>query len=204
MEEHRWINWKDVLQRNDSRKEFDPTLTYHELIVPTTENLKNSYILNLCIKNSLPVLFVGPTGTGKSVLVQRFLRSLPSEAYTTAFMCFSAKTTAAQTQELIDSRLEKRGRKVMAPPFGKKCVIFIDDLNMPALERYGAQPPIELLRQWMDHKGWFDTKEKEKQFKELIDLIFISAMGPPGGGKNPITPRYLRHFNLISINNFEE
>lgn len=56
----------------------------------------------------------------------------------------------------------------------------------------------------MDHKGWYDTKEKEKTFKELIDIIFVTAMGPPGGGKNPITPRYLRHFNLIAINNFEE
>ncbi len=83
-----------MLDKHDS-KEFDPALTYHELIVPTTENLKNSYMLNLCVKNSMPVLFVGPTGTGKSVSVLKYLRSLPFETWSTTSICFSSKTSAS-------------------------------------------------------------------------------------------------------------
>jgi dynein heavy chain, axonemal len=85
-----------------------------------------------------------------------------------------------------------------------RAVIFIDDLNMPVKEKYGAQPPIEILRQFMDQGGWYDLKDNKHPFRQFIDTMCIAAMGPPGGGKSFITPRFQRHFNVVAFAFFEE
>lgn len=67
---------------------------------------------------------------------------------------------------------------------------------MPKKEPFGAQPPIELVRQYLDYKGWYNRKELS--FMRLEDVILLSSMGPPGGGRTFITNRLVRHFNVIA------
>jgi hypothetical protein len=76
-----------------------------------------------------------------------------------------------------------------APP-GKKVVFFIDDVNMPAREKYGAQPPIELLRQFQDYRGMYDRKQLF--WRDIEDVTLCAACGPPGGGRQEVSPRCAR------------
>jgi dynein heavy chain len=194
-----WANWFDTV------KEYtvDIKRSFNEIVVPTLDSIRMKYLVSLMLTSGKHVLTPGPTGTGKSVNTAEMLTyELPGE-YQTLVMTFSAQTSANQTQDYLDEKMEKRRKGVYGPPVGKKFVIFVDDLNMPKKETYGAQPPLELLRQFLGHHGWYDRKSKEKPFLRIEDCLLVAAMGPPGGGKAVITARVQRLFNIMTYTDLQ-
>lgn len=196
-EERRWVAWTDRLVAFTERVTED---NISEIIVPTADVARYKYINRFLLENSFHTLCVGPTGTGKTVLLNQLLMHEMPKEFTPIFFTFSARTSANQTQDLIFSKFEVRRRaspQIWGAPVNKKFVVMIDDMNMPLKEQYGAQPPIEILRQYMDYAGWYDRRTRE--FFNIVDVLFVGAMGPPGGGRNKISNRFLRHFNQIAF-----
>ncbi|XP_049878805.1 dynein axonemal heavy chain 1-like [Pectinophora gossypiella] len=193
-----WYNWMANLQPYV----VDPEWNFSDIEVPTLDNVRSAAILGYKVANYNHVICVGGTGTGKTVTITSKLTRGLHKKFICEFIVFSARTSANQTQDVIDSKLDRRKRGVFGPPPTKRQVFFIDDLNMPALEVYGAQPPIELLRQFMDFSGWYD-RTNIGDFRTLVDVGIVAAMGPPGGGRNPVTMRLMRHFHYISFTEME-
>lgn len=67
----------------------------------------------------------------------------------------------------MESRTEKRTKGEFLPVGGKRLLCFLDDLNMPANDLFGSQPPLELLRLWIDYGFWFDHQKQTKKFVKV-------------------------------------
>ncbi|CAH1159888.1 unnamed protein product [Phaedon cochleariae] len=192
-----WKYWPEVVRA----ERVDECKNILQALIPTVDTARYMYLVDMHIRYKKPLLLMGPTGTGKSFYIQDILlNQLDKVSYEPAFITFTVNISANQTQDLVISKLNKRKRGHYGPPKGKTTILFIDDVNMPIKEQYGAQPPLELLRQFFDHKNWYDLKTTEAIY--LHDVLFLGAMGIVGGSRQEIYPRFLRHFSIFSINEF--
>ena len=119
LEMGKWQAWKD---RIDAKPVIDKEAKFTEIIVPTVDTCRYAWILELLVLRQHPILFVGPTGTGKSAYTTTKLMLGMPEEYTFMTVAFSARTSANQTQDIIDGKLDKRRKGIFGPPAQKKMV----------------------------------------------------------------------------------
>ncbi|KAJ3032226.1 Dynein heavy chain 6, axonemal [Rhizophlyctis rosea] len=190
-----FVVWDDLVPAF----KYSGDIPYFQMMVPTADTVKYEYLLDALVSNGYQTLFTGSTGVGKSIVVQNLLnKQCKPKGWVPVVLNFSAQTNSMQTQQYMELKLEKKRKNISGAPTGSnKIILFVDDLNMPKLDTYGSQPPIELIRQYLDFGGFYDREKL--QWKVVQDIEIVAACAPPGGGRNNVTPRFLRHFNMLNI-----
>uniref|UniRef100_A0A8W4FHF7 Dynein axonemal heavy chain 17 n=1 Tax=Sus scrofa TaxID=9823 RepID=A0A8W4FHF7_PIG len=176
--------------------ELDPDVPLQASLVHTTETVRIRYFLDLLMEKSRPVMLVGNAGTGKSVLMGDKLDSLSTDEYLVQAVPFNFYTTSAMLQGVLEKPLEKKSGRNYGPPGTKKLVYFLDDMNMPEVDKYGTVAPHTLIRQHMDHGHWYDRQKLT--LRDVHNCQYVACMNPTSGSFT-IDPRLQRHFCVFAV-----
>ncbi|XP_031712248.1 dynein heavy chain 10, axonemal [Anarrhichthys ocellatus] len=192
--QEKWVPWSSLV----TKYIHNPEMKFADILVPTIDTTRASWILEQMVKIKRPVLLVGESGTSKTATIHNFLKNLNADTWNTLIINFSSRTTSMDLQRNLEANVEKRTKETYGPTMGKRLLVFIDDMNMPKVDHYGTQQPIALLKLLLDRGGIYDRR-KDLNYKILKDLGFIAAMGKAGGGRNEVDPRFISIFSVFSV-----
>ncbi|BET02170.1 Dynein, axonemal heavy chain [Nesidiocoris tenuis] len=190
-DDKRFLPWSEKL--TDFELDYDVPL--QATLVNTAETTRVRYFLDLLIDKRKPVMLIAPTGSGKTVLINDKLGSL-SDKYGVTNIPFNFYTTSEALQKVLEKPLEKKAGRNYAPQGTKTMIYFIDDMNMPMVDKYGTVQPHTLVRQFMDYQHWYDRIKLA--LKDIHNIMFLASMNPTAGSFT-IDPRLQRHFSVFAL-----
>jgi dynein heavy chain, axonemal len=185
------VPWDDKVQKF----QYYPG-AFSNIFVPTVETTRLTYFLDSLVRNKHYVMFVGNTGTGKTAIMMNKLKNMDSETMAYYTINMNSFSDAPSLQLIMEQPLEKKSGVRYGPPGARRMVYFIDDMNMPFVDKYDTQSAIELARQLVDYRGWYD--KVKIVLKEVINCQYAACMNPTAGSFN-ITPRMQRHFVTFAV-----
>ncbi|NWU85052.1 DYH17 protein, partial [Onychorhynchus coronatus] len=176
--------------------ELDPEVPLQAAMVHTTETIRLRYFLDLLMEKRQPMMLVGNAGTGKSVLMWDKLEALGTDEYLVQSVPLNFYTTSAMLQAVLEKPLEKKSGRIYGPPGSRRLVYFIDDMNMPEVDKYGTVAPHTLIRQHLDHGHWYDRTKLT--LKDIRNCQYVACMNPTAGSFT-IDSRLQRHFCVLAV-----
>ena len=74
------------------------------------------------------------------MIISNYLNnSLSADLYMKLNINFSSRTTSSDLQLNIEDNIDKRSGRIFGPKNpGKQLVVFIDDVHMPTIDKYGT------------------------------------------------------------------
>ena len=193
-----WLNWDANLPETS----ISENALFENIIIPNVELMRLSKIVEINCLEEKPVLFIADAGYGKTAIAKYFLKNIEKLNKKTDFSYryyvanFNSFTDSTNFQAIIESQISQRVGNKIGPPANSKLVYFLDDLNMPALDKYGTQSHVELLRQMFDYKEFYDRKDLDQK-KILEDILFVASQNPKAGSFK-IDLRLQRHFSVLA------
>lgn len=190
--EGKWTHWEEVV--GDYNREYEGL--FENLVVPTADTTRQNFLLDLHVLAQKGMIFVGTAGTGKTTIISNYFATLDKESTLTLNMNFNSYTGSADLQVVLESGVDKRAGRTYGPPPSKTLIYFLDDYNMPRVDKYGTQAPICLIRQIIDYGVVYDRDHLEEK-KFLVDIMFTGCMNPKSGSFF-IDLRLTRHATVIA------
>ncbi|KAM7195585.1 Dynein heavy chain, N-terminal region 1 domain containing protein [Rhypophila sp. PSN 637] len=176
------------------------SVTQTDVVIPTLDTVRHEDVLYSWLAEHKPLLLCGPPGSGKTMTLFAALRKLQNMEV--VGLNFSSATTPDLLIKTFEQYCEykKTLNGVMLSPtqIGRWLVIFCDEINLPAPDKYGTQRAISFLRQLVEHNGFWRTSDKS--WVTLDRIQFVGACNPPtDAGRTPMGARFLRHAPLIMV-----
>ena len=190
-----WRPWEEKVRAKGF--ELPSDRKFSKILVPTIDTERHTWLLNELVKRRIPTVFVGDSGTSKTVTIQKFLDGLESNLWQILNINFSSRTSSADVRNNLKEKLQKRSGKFFGPTAGTKLIIFVDDMHMPKFDDYGTQQPLAFFKFLIEKGYYFDMTTLEEQ--HVVDTTYLFSMQPPGGGRNPTDPRLISLFCIFNI-----
>ncbi|TIA73231.1 hypothetical protein E3P91_01529 [Wallemia ichthyophaga] len=192
-----WFNWTEKVPTIELETH---AVTVADVVVPTVDTIRHEEVLYSWLSEHKPLMLCGPPGSGKTMTLFSALRKLPDMEI--VGLNFSSATTPELILKTFEQYCELRktpNGNVLAPSqIGRWLVVFCDEINLPALDKYGTQKVISFLRQLVESNGYWRTSDMT--WVQLERIQFVGACNPPTDpGRVPLTQRFLRHAPLVMV-----